>query len=168
MSKIGFERFTAMNDDTTAKVEAQACGNRLMSAPWRLWEITLCRINNWGHAAFDLNELEMLVCGALGASERKAVRRGLDTLTELSRVAPGSTRLCVVVNYGLWRRGAGKGSWDDSCSEPAHRQYRRHVWSPESDWHTPKRDDSPDAIFVPPAVAGVPVWTPAQEQWTPV
>jgi hypothetical protein len=108
----------------------------------------------------------MLVCGALGASERTAVNRGIKTLTELHRIAPGSTRLCIVVNDDLWRRGAGKGKWDDSCSEPAHRQLRRHVWSPDGDWHTPKRDDSPDVMFVPPVTSGVPVWEPASEPWT--
>jgi hypothetical protein len=69
-----------MSDEVTSTVEAQACGNRKMSVPWRLWEITLCRMNNWGHAPFDPKELQMLVCGSVGESERRALDRGFKTL----------------------------------------------------------------------------------------
>jgi hypothetical protein len=138
-----------------------------MSIPWRLWEMTLCRINNWGHAAFDPGELEMLVCGAAGASERKALHRGFKTLIELSRISPDSTKLCVVVNDDLWRRGAGRGSWEDSCSEPAHRAHRRHVWSAAKGWDAVKRVAAKETITVPVVASDVPVWGSPVDQWPP-
>jgi hypothetical protein len=128
-----------------------------MSIPWRLWEITLCRINNWGHAPFDPRELQMLVCGAVGSSEYKAVQRGFKVLTTLERIAPDSTELCVAVNDDLWRRGAGKGAWADMCSEPSHRPYWRHRWSAKRGWVAPQREVPDEAVNVPVRVAGVPV-----------
>ncbi len=165
MSKIGFERFTAMSDDI-GKVVAQAAGNRHMSIPWRLWELVLCRINNWGHAPFDPNELQMLACAAVGPSERRAVNRGLKILSEnLGRISPDSTTLCVVVNADLWRRGAGKGKWDDDCSEPAHRAYKRHTWSATRGWGASQRDAPTGTVDVPVTTSGVPVWTPDADPW---
>lgn len=155
-----------MSDEASKKVEAQACGERRMSIPWRLWEITLCRINNWGHAAFDISELEMLVCGAVGKSEGQVLTRGFKTLTELGRISPDSTRLCVVVNDDLWRRGGGKGSWEDSCSEPAHRAHRRHVWSAVRGWEQPVRQSANVAVTVPVAASNVPVWGVPVDRWT--
>jgi hypothetical protein len=146
-------------------VEAQACGNRKMSVSWRLWEITLCRMNNWGHAPFDPRELQMLVCGSVGDSEKRAVARGFKTLTDLGRISPESTKLCVVVNDDMWRRGAGKGKWDDTCSEPSHRPHRRHVWSAVGGWKAVKRDSATAAVTVPEPVAGVPAWTPDLDPW---
>lgn len=165
MSKIGFERFTAMSDDVARNVVAQACGERRMSVQWRLWEITLCRINNWGHAAFDRHELQMLVCGAVGEPERRAIDRGFKVLIGLGRISPESTRLCVVVNDDLWRRGAGKGTWEDACSEAAHRPYRRHVWSAVSGWQPRKQDVATGSVAVPVPVSGVPMLTLAADPW---
>jgi hypothetical protein len=144
-SKIEFERFTAMSDDVGQIVE-QVRGNRLMSAPWRLWELALCRMNNWGHAAFDVDELEMLVCGCKGKSERQVLKRAFDTLIDLGRISPESTTLCVVVNTDLWARGAGKGAWDHACSEPSHRAHRRHRWSGKQGWRLPDVD-VPESTF---------------------
>lgn len=154
-----------MSDEVTSTVEAQACGNRKMSVPWRLWEITLCRMNNWGHAAFDAKELQMLVCGSVGDSEKHAVARGFKTLTDLGRISPDSTRLCVVVNYDMWRRGAGKGKWDDTCSEPSHRPHRRHVWSPVGGWKTVKREPATGTVTVHEPESGVPVYVPIADPW---
>jgi hypothetical protein len=154
-----------MSDLVAEKINFQACGNRKMSIPWRLWEITLCRINNWGHAPFGRSELQMLVCGAVGESERKALDRGFRTLIELGRIAPDSSRLCVVVDDDLWRRGGGKGAWEDSCSEPAHRDYRRSVWSAERGWEPGRRAAVSGTVTVPVPTAGVPVWTPNVPQW---
>lgn len=165
MKTIGFERFTAVSDDVANKVVAQACGNRHMSIPWRLWEITLCRINNWGHAPFDVDELTMMVCGAVGSSERKALNRGFKTLIELERIAPESSRLCVVANDDWWRRGAGKGSWEDTCSEPSHRQHRRHVWSATRGWVAHQREASIKTAGVTQLAPGAPEWPLVADPW---
>lgn len=163
MSKIGFERFTAMSDQAVDKV--QACGNRHMSVAWRLWEITLCHMNNWGHAPFDPRQLQMLICGATGEPERRAVDRGFKNLKALGRIAPESTPLCVVVNDDMWRRGAGKGKWDDTCSEPSHRPYRRHVWSAKDGWKTARRHATAGTATVGEIMAGVPEMILARDPW---
>lgn len=163
MSKIGFERFTAMSDEATNKV--QACGNRHMSVAWRLWEITLCRMNNWGHAPFDLKELQMLVCGSVGESEGAALRRGFKTLITLERISPDSTQLCVAVNDDLWRRGGGRGSWDDTCSEPAHRDNRRHAWSATRGWAPLRRENTSKTVQIPEPASGVPVPDMPADPW---
>src|SRR5215469_15769430 len=79
--------------------------DRRMSGPWRVWEIALSRMNNWGHAAFDPGELAEHACGKDTPSNRAMVTRWLKTLAGMNRIMPmtdgGSTQLCVVVNSEL-------------------------------------------------------------------
>lgn len=106
-----------------------------MSGPWRVWEICLGRMNNWGHAAFDPGELATLATGKDTPSARQMISRWLDTLAEMRRIKPpkepgGSTQLCVIVNSDLAWRGAGRAS-DFLCCEPWHRKTHKQTW-PES------------------------------------
>ena len=121
-----------------------------MNGPWRVWEICLGRMNNWGHAAFDPGELAQLATGKDTPSGRQMIARWLKTLADMRRIKPpsepgGSTQLCVIVNCELAWRGAGRAS-DYFCAEPAHRKTRKQTWSesepeasvtntePESPW----------------------------------
>ena len=36
---------------------------KVMNGPWRVWEIALQRMNNWGHAGFRPGELAQIACG---------------------------------------------------------------------------------------------------------
>jgi hypothetical protein len=59
-----------------------------MSGPWRVWEICLGRMNNWGHAAFDAGELARLATGKDTGSGRQMITRWLDTLAQMRRIKP--------------------------------------------------------------------------------
>jgi len=108
--------------------------DKRMSGPWRVWEVTLSRMNNWGHAAFTAGELAALACGKDTPSNRVQVGRWLRTLASMKRIMPmaegkvsGSTQLCVVVNSELAQRGSGRAS-DYLCSEPLHRSHQKQSW----------------------------------------
>jgi hypothetical protein len=107
---------------------------KLMSVPWRIWEICVARANNWGHAAFRKNELVRLCCGQNTPADRLTVKRGMQRLVDMNRIAPmdgehGSTVFCVIVNqYYVWR-GAGKGGRKDICFEPDHKDSCETPWT---------------------------------------
>jgi hypothetical protein len=126
-----------------------------MSGPWRVWEICLGHMNNWGHAPFDPGELAALATGKDTPSGRQMVSRWLDTLAVMRRIKPprepgGSTQLCVIVSRDLAWRGAGRAS-EHFCSEPSHRQTRKETW-PESEPDPIVNDPGPipDSDFWPP------------------
>ncbi len=130
---ITFESWSAVNDDIGTLAE---CERKRMSVPWRIWEISIARANNWGHAAFRTGELVRLVCGSDNRSDRAAVNRGLKVLAAMGRIAPlrpnGSTLYCVMVNRNIAQRAAGKGSRKDMCSEPTHMDARETPFSPNT------------------------------------
>lgn len=136
--------FSLMHDDAIVDEKHR----HLMSVPWRIWEICAARANNWGHAAFRTGELVRLCCGEDTPNNRRTVNRGLEILAEMERIAPTSTRYCVIVNqYHVWR-GGGKGSRKDLCAEPDHMDTRETPWTthvPEPKFTSPPvQDDAPD------------------------
>lgn len=122
-----------------------------MSGPWRVWELCLGRMNNWGHAAFDPGELAELATGRDTPSGRQMIARWLKTLADMRRVKPpsepgGSTQLCVIVSCDLAWRGAGRAS-DYYCSEPSHRQSRKQTWpEQEQEPSNPPAHESTDPV----------------------
>jgi hypothetical protein len=112
-----------------------------MSMPWRLWELALARMNNYGHAPFRKDEIVRLACGEVSRSNTQAVRRGMVTLASMGRIAPvgdnGSTLFCVMVNPEVAQRRAGKGSYKFLCSEISHMSIRQSAGPVEV-------DDEPD------------------------
>jgi hypothetical protein len=125
--KVPYESWSALNDDLIlAEKERQR-----MSMPWRIWEISVARANNWGHAGFRKGELTRLCCGEDSPNNWLAVSRGMKVLREMGRIGPDSTGFCVVVNRGYVWRGAGKGSRKDICAEPAHMDTRETPFDPQ-------------------------------------
>jgi len=124
--------------------------DRRMSIPWRIWEISLGRMNNFGHAGFARDELASLVTGkavpgqswgpdnAVGRVERKLVWKYTKILKDLGRIAPSSTSLCIVVRHDIVTRPRGKGGYDDMCCEPDHMKVRRMAWEPSTGWFDPQ------------------------------
>ena len=134
-SYINFDgkSWTAVNDDIGVQIgDLTERERKRMSVPWRIWEISFSRMNNWGHAAFKPRELVTLVCGDDERSDKQAVARGIAILSDMGRIAPpgspGSTVLCIVVNRSLVQRAAGKGGRLNVCSEPMHRDLRETCW----------------------------------------
>ena len=124
-----YKSWSAMNDEAVITEKER----KRMSMPWRIWEISVARANNWGHAAFRNGELVRLCCGENTPADRLAVKRGMQRLVEMERIAPmhehGSTVFCVIVNqYYVWR-GAGKGGRRDVCAEPEHMDMRETPWT---------------------------------------
>ena len=112
-----------------------------MSGPWRVWEVCVMRSNNWGHAPFKAGELASLTGknGQDTPANRDQVHRWLGVLTDMGRIDVTSTQLCVVINTSMAWRGAGKGSWENLCSEPKHSDTRKTPFN------------APAPAFVPPA-----------------
>lgn len=145
MSKpsITYESWIALDVEMLlAEVE-----RRKMSMPWRLWELALARMNNYGHAAFRKNELVVMACGSVTRSDIQAVYRGLKNLADMGRIAPvgegGSTLFCIMVNTDIAQRAAGKGNYRFLCSEPSHMDIRQEPYrSPDptdpSEWTNAK------------------------------
>jgi hypothetical protein len=132
-----------------------------MTMPWRLWEISLARINNYGHAAFRRDELTRLACGRVSRSDTQAVYRGLRILATMGRIAPvgdkGSTLFCVMVNVDIAMRSAGKGNYKYLCAEPTHMDIRQTPYSPQTlspDFAAPADSDEHDAWDEPWQSAG--------------
>jgi hypothetical protein len=123
-----------------------------MSMPWRLWELALARMNNYGHAPFRKDEIVRLACGEVSRSNTQAVRRGMVTLASMGRIAPvgdnGSTLFCVMVNPEVAQRRAGKGSYKFLCSEISHMSIRQSPYDPAWVIRPPagpvEVDDGPD------------------------
>jgi len=127
---ITFESWSAVNDGIGTLAEKE---RKRMSGPWRVWEVSLARANNWGHAAFRPGELARLACGQDSPSNRIQVHRWLKTLAEMGRIDPlHSTPLCVMINRDIIQRQAGKGSRKHMCSEPAHMDMREQPYSPNT------------------------------------
>jgi hypothetical protein len=118
--KITFESWVAMDD---GRLLAEKERSR-MSMPWRIWELALAKLNNYGHAPFCKDELVKLACGAVNRANVQAVKRGMKTLADMGRIAPvgdgGSTVLCIRVNADITQRAVGKGGYKYVCSEPSH------------------------------------------------
>jgi len=132
-----YESWSAMNDEALCGQRPALADNerRHMSLAWRIWEISVARANNWGHASFRPGELARLVCGKDNQSSRDAVRRGMKTLVAMGRIAPmgndgGSTQHCILVNRDLVWRGAGKGGRQHVCSEIGHIDSKDKPWTP--------------------------------------
>jgi hypothetical protein len=108
-----------------------------MSGPWRVWEIALYRMNNWGHAPFGPGELATLACGKDTPSNRAMVHRWIRVLAEMGRIKPeggfGSTQLCIIVNHLHVKRDSGRAS-SHLCSEPAHFGYHKRSWPDARTW----------------------------------
>jgi hypothetical protein len=124
--KIPYESWSALNDGAILAEKERL----RMAMPWRIWEISVARANNWGHAAFRKGELTRLCCVEDNPNNRLAVNRGMKILREMDRIGPDSTQFCVIVNRHYVWRGAGKGSRKDICAEPAHMDTRETPWSP--------------------------------------
>jgi hypothetical protein len=124
--KIPYKGWSALSDDAILAEKERL----RMSMPWRIWEISVARANNWGHAAFRKGELTRLCCLEDNQNNRLAVNRGMKLLQDMDRIGPDSTQFCVVVNRDYVYRGAGKGSRKDMCAEPAHMDTRETPWSP--------------------------------------
>ena len=135
--RIEYESWIAVSDSIGTLAERE---RKRMSVPWRIWEISLSRANNWGHAGFRPGELPRLVCGDDTRTNRQAVYRGMKILSAMGRIMPpgskGSTLLCIVINSQLAQRRAGKGRRLNMCSEPEHMDYRETTWPPEAIGHT--------------------------------
>jgi hypothetical protein len=143
--------------------------DKRMSIPWRIWEIPLGRMNNFGHAGFRRDELAALVTGktvpgqgwgsedAVSRVERQLVWKYVKVLKDLGRVAPSSTTLCIVVRHDIVTRPRGKGGYDDMCCEPDHMDVRRMAWEPPHGWFDPETG-------VVSSVNGAPSWTPNVSQ----
>lgn len=118
--KITFESWVAMDNE---RLLAEKERSR-MSMPWRIWELALARLNNYGHAPFCKDELVKLACGTAGRANVQAVKRGMKTLADMGRIAPpgdgGSTLLCIRVNAEYAQRAVGKGGYKYVCSESSH------------------------------------------------
>jgi hypothetical protein len=145
---ITYESWAALNaDHKLTKVELKR-----MSMPWRLWEVVIARMNNYGHAAFRKDELTRLACGKVSRSDVQAVYRGLRILADMGRIAPvgdkGSTLFCVLVNEDIAMRSAGRGNYKYLCSEHSHIDIRQTPYSPatlDPEFMSPPWDDGPDA-----------------------
>ncbi len=145
---ITYESWTAL--DANHKLTERE--SKRMSMPWRLWEISVARMNNYGHAAFRKNELTRLACGRAERSDTQAVYRGLRILADMGRIAPvgdkGSTLFCIMVNADIAMRGAGKGNYKYLCSEHTHMDIRQTPYSPATlspEFTAPPADDEYDA-----------------------
>ena len=145
---ITFESWVAMDADRKLTENERI----RMSMPWRLWEISILRMNNYGHAAFRTDELTRLACGKVTRSNRDAVRRGLHNLAAMGRIAPvgdkGSTLFCVLINVDIAMRSAGKGNYKYLCSEHTHMDIRQTPYSPVTlspEFTAPPGDGGPDA-----------------------
>jgi hypothetical protein len=122
--RITYGSWVAVNAERTlTEVE-----RKRMSSSWRVWEISVAAMNNWGHATFRLNELCDLVCGSHERSDKAALHRAMKTLAEMGRIAPvgehGSTEICIMVNLDIATRAAGKGGREFVCWESGHAKTR--------------------------------------------
>jgi hypothetical protein len=121
--------FSLVNDEAIISEKYR----HLMWMPWRIWEISVARANNWGHAAFRKGELVKLCCGEDTPNNRLAVKRGMEKLVKMERIAPmdehGSTVFCIIVNQAYVWRGGGHGARKDMCSEPEHMDTRETAWT---------------------------------------
>jgi hypothetical protein len=106
---------------------------KYMTGAWRVWELSLIRLNNYGHAPFKPGELAQLACGSDTPANRARVRQWMKALVAMGRIKRatktewGSTQQCIVVS-NLWvNRGAGRGM-AYMCCEPKHFDYRRTSW----------------------------------------
>lgn len=118
--RITFESWVAMDDGRLLDEKER----HRMSMPWRIWELALAKLNNYGHAPFCKDELVKLACGTVDRANVQAVKRGMKTLADMGRIAPvgdgGSTLLCIRVNAEYAQRAVGKGGYKYVCSEPGH------------------------------------------------
>lgn len=128
---IGYESWVAL-DSKRLLTEGEA---KRMSMPWRLWEIALSKVNNYGHAAFHKDELVRLACGEVTRANRAAVYRGMKILAQMGRIAPvgekGSTLLCIMINEDIGKRRAGKGNYTYLCAEITHMDIRQTPYTPD-------------------------------------
>lgn len=163
MSHIDFKgrKYTAVSD-LICTLAAESAVDKRMSLPWRIWELALGRMNNWGHAGFRRDELATLATGKREADveriDRQRVWKYVKVLKAMGRIAPASTSLCLVVRHDLAQRPRGKGSYGDLCCEPAHHDLRLKVWEPAHGWIDPKTG----VIVVNPSVAVV---DPTADPW---
>src|SRR6266404_973497 len=136
-----YESWSAVNDEITVLAERE---RKRMTMPWRIWEISVARANNWGHAAFRTGELAKLCCGTDSPANRTAVHRGMKTLAAMGRIAPvgdcGSTQYCSMVSREYVWRGAGKGGRNHVCSEPSHMDIKDTPWRPADAESTTSED----------------------------
>ncbi|SRR6266704_473664 len=146
---ITYESWAALDADRTLTENEL----KRMSMPWRLWEISVARMNNYGHAAFHTDELVKLACGKVSRADTQAVYRGLRTLADMGRIAPvgekGTTLLCVMVNTEVAMRGAGKGNYKFLCSEPSHMDIRQTPYVTVAGWSGDQSDDDADVGISP-------------------
>jgi hypothetical protein len=130
-----YESFVMLN--TVIDFDITPEMRRLMSGPWRVWTVSLNRLNNWNHAPFRPAELAMLVYGEDTEQSRAKVRDWIRKLATMGWIAShvkdvkqdeiGSSPLCVVVNKNIAERKAGRAS-DFVCSEPTHMDCRKQSW----------------------------------------
>jgi hypothetical protein len=168
---FGGGKFVKMSD-IVFKLATSDPADKRMSIPWRIWEIALGRMNNWGHAGFEKDELASLVTGmqlpgdswnpddAVGRTERQLVWKYVKVLKEMGRVAPASTSLCVVVRHDIVTRPRGKGGYAHICCEPEHMRYRQMVWEPPHGWFDPETGVSAGVAVPAPWTPGVTPHTP--------
>jgi hypothetical protein len=127
--RIPFDSWEALNERELTEAE-----RRVMSPAWRLWQISITRMNNYNHAAFRPGELARLVYGRDTKANRHAVKVQMGILAGIEWIAPvcdtGSTPLCVMVSQQIACRGAGKGSRKDVCGEIAHMDMRETIFRP--------------------------------------
>jgi hypothetical protein len=159
LSHVDFSggKFVKMSD-IVYKLATSDPSDKSMSVPWRIWEIALGRMNNWGHAGFERDELASLITGkptagntwgpenAVGRSERDLIWKYIRVLKQMGRIAPASTSLCLVVSHDIVTRPRGKGGYDDLCCEPGHMRFRRMSWEPSTGWFDPATGVTTDGV----------------------
>jgi hypothetical protein len=126
-NSITFESWTAMDSER----ELAECERVRMSGPWRVWELSLARVSNWGHSAFKPGELVTLACGNDTPPNRIQLHRWIKVLAQMGRIDPErSTPLCILVNRDIAQRNRGKGARKDLCWEPMHSDIREMPYWP--------------------------------------
>ena len=100
-------KFVKMSDIVFELASTDPADKR-MSVPWRIWELALGRMNNWGHAGFEKDELASLVTGKPMAGN-----------------SLGILRMLLAALSGSWlevRQGSeGHGSYRSSVHVAVHR-----------------------------------------------
>jgi hypothetical protein len=126
-NSITFESWTAMDSERELAERERV----RMSGPWRVWELSMSRVSNWGHAAFRPGELVTLACRKDTPSNRVQLHRWIKVLAEMGRIDPErSTPLCILVNRDVAQRNRGKGARKDLCWEPLHFDIRETPYWP--------------------------------------
>lgn len=161
--RIPFDSWEALNERDLTEAE-----RRVMSPAWRLWQVSLGRMNNYNHAAFRPGELARLVYGKDTKPNRHAVKVQMGILAGIEWIAPvcdtGSTPLCIMVSQQIACRGAGKGRRKDVCGEIAHMDMRETIFHPMDAVSADDTKPQIDAEVVQPADDDKPA-EPEHEEW---